>query len=198
LTCLALILSGTLAAPAAVAEVELTPTVGIRFGGSVETDRNDDTIDPSASFGLTLDLPLAPEKWISVLWSHQRGEFTASGLLQNEDPFELDIDYIHAGGVYRPNPGKKSQPFVMVTAGATWVRPQPAGFSDELGLSAMVGGGAKLAFSPRIGLRLEGRGYLTFTNVTINGTCGGVGCTVRFSSGGIFQFEMLGGVTFSF
>jgi len=195
---LVLVIPAIVAASAALAEVELTPTLGIRFGGSIESDFSDDTIDPALSFGLTLDLPLAPEKWIAVLWSHQRAEFTATGLFQDEDSFELDIDYIHAGGVYRPNPSKKTQPFVMVTAGLTWVRPEPGGFSDGLGLSGMVGGGAKFVLSPRIGLRFEGRGYLTFTDVTVSGICGGVGCSVRFSSGGIFQFEALGGVTFSF
>jgi len=192
------ILSILAAASAALADAELTPTLGVRFGSSVESDFGDATLDASPSFGLTLDLPLVPEKWIAVLWSHQRGDFRIPGLLDGGGDFELGIDYIHAGGVYRPGLDKKAQPFVMVTGGLTWVRPDPSGFDDAFGLSLMAGGGAKFVLSPRIGLRVEGRGFLTFTDMSLSGTCGEAGCTVRFSSGGIFQFEVLGGVTFSF
>ena len=199
-TRLALILwiPAVLAVSPAWAEVEFTPTLGIRFGGSVETDYNDDTIDPSLSIGVTFDISLAPEKWIVALWSHQRAEFTAEGVSPTDNSFELDIDYLHAGGVYRPGVNKKNQPFVMVSAGLTWVRSQQDGFGDALGLSGMIGAGTKVVLSPKIGLRFEGRGFLTFTDVSLSGVCGGIGCTVRFSSGGIFQFEALGGVTFSF
>jgi len=179
---------------------ELTPTLGVRSGGSVEWEGGDSVLGASPSFGVTFDLPLAPEKWIAVLWSHQRADFdTAEGeLLEGGAEFELDIDYLHAGGVYRPGRGKKTQPFVMVTGGITWVRPHRPGFDDELGLSLMAGGGAKFVLSPRVALRLEGRGYLNFTNVSLDGTCGATGCSVEFSSAGLLQFEMLGGVTFSF
>ena len=180
------------------AEVELTPTLGFRAGGSVETDSGDSTIDPSLSYGLTLDLPLAPEKWISVMYSHQRSEFDAGGLLGSNEPFGLDIDYLLFGGVYRPGVNKTTQGFVMVGAGLTWIRPQPSGFSDEFGLSGVIGGGAKIVLSPKIAFRLEARGYLTFTQMTLSGVCGGVGCKVHWSSGGVMQFEGLGGVTFSF
>ena len=71
-------------------------------------------------------------------------------------------------------------------------------FEGTITCESKVGGGAKFVLSPRIGLRLEGRGYLTFTNMTLSGICGGVGCSVSFSGGGILQFEMLSGVTFSF
>ena len=67
---LLLTLSILAAVPAAQAGAELTPTFGVRFGGSVSWDGGDSTLDASPSFGLTLDLPLAPEKWIAVLWSH--------------------------------------------------------------------------------------------------------------------------------
>jgi hypothetical protein len=186
------------AALPATAEVELTPTLGVRAGGSVDANVADQTIDPSLSFGLTLDLPLEPEKWIAVMWSHQRTEFNSDGLFENDSSFELGINYLHVGGVYRPGPSKKTQGFVMVGAGVTWVQPQPSDFSDELGLSGVLGGGAKFVLSPRIGLRLEGRGYLTFTSMTLSGTCGGVGCSIGFSGGGFLQVEALGGVTFSF
>jgi hypothetical protein len=188
------------AAPAATAGVELTPTLGVRFGGSVEWDGGDSDLGGSPSFGVTLDLPLAPQKWIAVFWSHQRVGFdTAKGeLLEDGGEFELDIDYFHAGGVYRPGTGKKTQPFVMFTGGVTWVRPGPSDFEDEIGLSLMAGGGAKFVLSPRTGLRVEGRGYLNFTDASLSGTCGGAGCSVRFASEGLLQFEALAGVTFSF
>jgi len=34
--------------------------------------------------------------------------------------------------------------------------------------------------------------------MTLSDICGGVGCSVSFSGGGILQFGALGGVTFSF
>jgi uncharacterized membrane protein len=43
-----------------------------------------------------------------------------------------------------------------------------------------------------------GFNILTLTGISMSGTCGGIGCDLYFQSGGIFQFEGLGGVTFSF
>lgn len=179
------------------AEVELTPALGLRVAGAIDpVGAADTTLDLSPAYGVTLDLTLRPEKYFTLLWSRQSSEFDAVGLLPDRDTFELDVDYLHVGGAYRPRRSKKLKPFVMATLGLTWVQPEPSSFGSEIGFSMLAGGGFIRELGPRTALRLDLRGFFNITGVTLSGTCGGVGCSVRFSGGGGLQFETLFGVSF--
>jgi hypothetical protein len=178
---------------------ELTASTGVRFGGSVDADSaRSSTLDPALVYGLTYDIKLAPEKWIAVLWSRQKAEVDLPGLVPEHDSFDLTSDYLQVGGVYRPERDRKSNPFVMFSLGVTRVDSDLPGFDSDIVLSGMIGGGTKIAFGERLGLRLDARGYFTLEKAELNGVCGGVGCTVRFAADGAFQFEGLVGVTYAF
>jgi len=168
------------------AEAEIAIQTGVRLG---ETD----SVVPV--FALTGDFDLRPEKWITALWSFQDTELRENELLPDSDQLDVGIHYLHAGGVYRPNPGHGTQGFVMVTGGLTWVDPQRSSFGDEFGLSFMIGGGAIVPLSERLGLRFDGRAYLTLNSMTLSGVCGGVGCSVNFAGDGALQFEGLIGLS---
>ena len=47
-------------------------------------------------------------------------------------------------------------------------------------------------------LRIEGRGYLTFTETELEGRCGGVSCTIDFAASGALQVDVLGGLVLTF
>ena len=197
--CLFALVLGLAVSSAASAGSELTLSVGFRFAGDVDAGTIVDTnIDESPSYGLTFDIPLAPEKWIAVLWSRQRSEADLPGFLPDDDTFDLTIDYLHAGGVYRPGGDKRAQGFVMFTVGLTLVSPERSGFDSDVTFSVMIGGGVKFPISERLSFRLDGRAYLTIDEAKLSGICGGVGCSVRFAAGGAIQYEGLAGLTLAF
>ena len=178
---------------------ELTPSAGFRFGGEVSPSAvQHRTIDESLSYGLTYDISLAPEKWISVLWTHQSSEADLPGLLPDDDTFDLTIDYLLVGTAYRPVLKKQARPFVMVAVGITRVDTRRSEFDSDLVASGMIGGGVKFPINERLSFRFDGRGYLNFEKATLSGTCGGAGCSVRFAADGALQFEGLAGLTIAF
>jgi hypothetical protein len=188
-----------LPAGVARAEVQVTPSLGLRVGGEVDLDfDSDDTVDTTPSLGLTFDISRAPEKWLTAFWSGQRTKFSASGFSPQDRTFDLDLHYFQAGGVYRPRRDKGAQPFVMVAAGLTWIVPHASGFDGDVGLSGSLGGGALFPIGKRLSFRLEGRGYATFTKMELRGICGGAGCSINFSGTGSLQFEALAGLTIPF
>lgn len=190
---------GLAASPGILAGSELTPSAGFRFGGEVSPSAvQQRTIDESLSYGLTYDIPLAPEKWVSILWSHQSSEVDLPGFLPGDDTFDLTVDYLLAGTAYRPMVKKRFRPFVMAAVGITWVDPQQSEFDSDLVASGMLGGGAKFPINEQLSFRIEGRGYLNFEEATLSGSCGGVGCSVHFAADGAIQFEGLAGLTIAF
>jgi hypothetical protein len=194
-----LLMTAFLVSSPTYADVELTPAIGFRVGAEVETNRvTDSRVKTSPSFGLTLDFDLKPTRWVTVLWSVQRTEIEDVESLPDADSLGIDVHYLHAGGVYRPMRDKKTQPFVMISGGLTWVVPDRGSFDSDGGLSLAVGGGWIVPLDKRLAFRFDARAYMTFSTITLSGTCGGTGCSVRFSGGGALQLEGLFGLSIPF
>lgn len=189
-------------APAAWAGGELTAQLGLRLGGGVDRDSgNSKTVDGSLAYGLTFDIPLGEkhEKFIAVLWSRQDSEATVADFQPTDAVFDLTIDYLHAGGVYRPVPGKgKAQGFVMFTAGVTLVGSDESGFGSDVVPSLMIGGGGKFPIKEKLAFRLDGRMYINIDDARLSGFCGGVSCSIHFGADGALQFDLLAGISFEF
>jgi hypothetical protein len=177
-----------LAPTLAFAQVELTPHVGLRLG---------ETEDGGGVLGLTGSFALQPDRRITALWSAQNAE-VPNRIVLPDDRLELTVHYFHAGGVYRPVKQRGAQGFVMATGGVTWVDPRDASFDSGAGFSLMFGGGVVVPLGERLKLRFDGRGYATLNDISVAGICGGVGCSVRVSTGGFFQVEALVGLTIGF
>ncbi len=189
-----------LCVPAAAGENELAIALGLRAGGELEisgTGRSPD-LDATAAYGLIYNRRLRPETFVTAFWSHQSTEFTAPGEFIDGDSFGIDIDYLHAGSVYRPDREGAAQGYVQVTAGLTWYRAQRSGFGDELGFSLAAAGGGEFRISERLAFRLEGRLYATLTSVSFAGQCVSGGCTFAVSGSGALQFEGLGALVLRF
>jgi hypothetical protein len=184
---------------------ELTPFLGLRFGGSVESVSSGDTfdIDSSASYGLVFDYPLSGETTVQFLWSLQDTEVDASGA-DGDGPsrFPLDVHYFHVGTTYSPGQPRKKRGFVGITVGATHFNPEAGGFGSETRFSVAAGGGVKLKLSERLRLRIEGRAYLTFvsSNSAVFCTGGGSGasCAFSFSGDAFVQGEIDVGLSIAF
>lgn len=189
-------------ATSGAAETRLGLLLGFRSGGEVETVGLDPTLqldlEGEPAFGAVFERRIHPDGWIAVLWSHQETEFDPGGVYTGGRPVDLDIDYLHAGGVYRPAREGPLRPFVMLTAGLTSFRTGDPDLGDDLGLSIAVGGGAYLRVGERTTLRFEARGYATFEDAVFSGFCGPSACTLELAGGGAFQLETLAGVAFDF
>jgi hypothetical protein len=178
---------------------ELTPQLGLRFGGEVETQAlNVETLETRPAFGLTYGRKLRGRGWLWTAWSLQSTEFDAPGLLPDRDTIDLDVHYVHVGTSYRGKGGGRTQGFVMFGLGLTWVDPERGEFDSELGGSIVIGGGFRTPIRPALDLRFDVRGYAAFTETRLQGVCGGVGCSIEFAGGGEFQIELLAGVAFGF
>jgi opacity protein-like surface antigen len=181
--------------------LEITPLAGFRFGGSFEdnTTGTDFQVGESGSFGLILGLRDTPETHYELFYSFQRTELNGGGLFGGNPLFDLDIHYLHIGGTYEFPGEKKVVPFISGGLGVTFLVPTGAGLDSSTNFSFSLGGGVKVPFSSRAGLRLEGRGYLTILPDSTEIFCvssGGAACAVRVQGDVLGQFELLAGIYF--
>jgi hypothetical protein len=185
--------------PAVAGDWEIAPFVGFVTGGSVDnlTTGASSGFDSGASLGLMADFRLGEESWLEIIWSRQKTEACTECLWDRQEPFEVDIDYLHVGGMYQPA-REKVRPFVLASVGFTRFAPSPGGFKNQIFLSGAVGGGAKFFFGPRIGLRLDARLWGTFGSGSFGGFCGEGGCAIGFSEGGTLQFQGVAALVVAF
>lgn len=180
--------------------VELTPFAGFRFGGGFEDNVAGVDLDvrEGAGFGLIFDIQADAEAQYELFYGFQGTRLETEGLFGGTPLFDLDIHYLHIGGTY-VLPGEKVRPFVAGGLGLTFFVPQGAGPGSETRFSVSLGGGAKVPFSKRVGLRLEARGFLTILPESTEIFCvsaGGAACDVRVQGDVFGQVQLLAGIFF--
>ncbi len=180
---------------------ELTATFGLRTGGAVNTtdvvDGKSD-FDAGPAYGLAFGWALSAETGMEVFWSRQDTEIRSPALFPGTGGLDLSIDYLHFGGVYSPHPERGIRPFVGASAGLTHYSPSGGGFDSQIEFSAALSGGATFRADKRVGIRVLGRGYATFSTASFSGACGPTACTLKISGSGAIQFEGLVGLVLPF
>jgi len=180
--------------------VELTPFAGYRFGGGFEDNTTGANLDAAASgsVGLILGVPDTHERQYELLYSFQRTELKGGGISGDVAPFGLDIHYLQIGGTYQLS-AEKVRPFLSGGLGMTLFAPDKPGLSSKVYFSLSLGGGVRIPLSNRVGLRFEGRGYLTILPENTQIFCvssGGAACAVRVQGDVFGQVELLTGIYF--
>jgi opacity protein-like surface antigen len=178
------------------AGLEFAPFVGYRFGGSLENDRTDRTLDfdEASDWGFTFSQPATETTRYELLYSHQD-----TSLADTTDPnnaFDLDVHYFHMGGtvdVYQD----RFTPYFSGGVGMTYMHPGQEGYDNETRFSLSVGGGLKWYPTERLGIRFEMRGYSTLVNSNSSLFCDG-GCELQISGDAFPQFETNLGLIFRF
>jgi len=175
---------------------EVTPFGGWRFGGSFEELSTNATssLDGTVSYGLIVGIPWNAQdrSRLELMWSHQG---TSLGLSDPEQAeLDVDVDYLHVGGMapFR-TPNERLEALLTGGLGATFLRPGLSGASSETRFSLSLGAGLLYRVSDRVGLRLEARGWWTFTETGGAVLCAG-GCVVAFSGSGFGQGELIAGL----
>jgi hypothetical protein len=122
------LLGGSLGASAQPA-IEITPTVGFRWGGEIRAedtttlDRDAD-LEEGHSLGLVIDIPVSDHLQIELLADHQRTGLGSSTLFgPTEHQFDLDIDYYHVGALYQWKT-KSVTPYVVGSIGIANLDPK--------------------------------------------------------------------------
>lgn len=182
---------------------EITPFAGYRLGGEFDASNEeffddvglDAEIEESGIFGVIFGIPLTPSWKLELLANRQESTFIIDeGLLApTVELGDVTLSMYHAGFAFEWGLGQVN-PFIAGTLGLARIEPDFPELNAENRFSASLGGGAKIFFSPNVGLRLEGRGYWTDLGTDFRDRYD------RYDSddGGLFQAEASAGLIFAF
>jgi hypothetical protein len=161
LLAIAVLMAGAHAAYAQAFEV--VPFGGYRFGGGFNelVTGEEVDVDGAVAVGGIVNIPFR-DLQIEALFTRQQARFT---LPVTVDPagtrWKITVDHYQLGGLRELSYGR-ARPFLTGTLGLT--RYESDG-DNEIRFSLAGGGGVKLYPTRHLGLRLDGRLYLTFVDV---------------------------------
>lgn len=150
-------------------KAEIGGFYGIAFNSKIRTYYGEYKIDDRANYGGQLDIALAPETFVELLYNRTDTRVQYRDRFGASNPFDLSIEYYHVGGLQELDMGSdKLVPFGVFTLGATRFNiKDPVEFDDgntsqtisgdTFAFSIALAGGAKINLAERIGIRLQAR-----------------------------------------
>ena len=188
----------TLSGPVRGQTVEITPFGGYRAGSTFSSIATGQTVgdDSRPSVGLLVNVEFGDRLdglKIEALYSHHRMDVESRpSLLDPPIHVPVEVDYLQIGGIQELD-GGRMRPFLSGLVGLT----RFASPETVVRFSIGAGGGAKFYATPNLGLRLDGRVYLTIVEANFAAACGG-GCIVQFAASPIWEADFTAGVIFAF
>ena len=183
---------------------EITPIGGYRFGNDffeLLTRRPVDT-DGGPAVGIVVDVPTSSLFQIEGLFSHQSATALVPSFPSGPPiSWQMTVDHWQGGGLQEYDIGRPHvRPFLTGTLGLTRYA---ANGDNEIRFTLGAGGGVKLFPSRHVGLRLDGRAYMTFADANITlfacSTLGfNQGCLVGFDANIVWQAEFTAGLVVKF
>ncbi len=195
-----LTLMSLLSSPLAWAEVEVIPFTGFRSSGEFEdiaTSARID-VDDTSSYGLIINIDDEPGKAYEFVYSKQSSQLRSGATVPSSILFDIDIEYLHMGGILLEPMNSRAQTFFGAGIGITHFSPGLSGFSSESKLSFSLTGGIKHRLNNHLGIHLGFRAYATTVNSNTAIFCRNGTCSVRFSGDLFTQFEANAGLIFRF
>jgi hypothetical protein len=181
-------------------ESSITVYGGDRFGGSVTDSTTNSTInlENGSSFAVAVDIGLDTNTQIELFYSQQNTALTSGAFSSQANNIGLTLHNYQIGGTnFIEEMGRGL--YVMGGIGATTAKPKRSGLNSETFFSGNLGIGWMVPLAPHVGLRFEGRGYGVLLNNRSALFCGGTtGCTVAIKGNGLFQGEVLAGLSIRF
>jgi opacity protein-like surface antigen len=171
--------------------VEITPFVGQMGGGRFEdpTDNSDRDLDSGSDWGVFLNINAdGPARQYEMFYAQQGTS------VQGAEPFDLDVQYLHIGGIVNFTDAQPVVPYFGMTVGATHFVPSGSGLDDETRLSFSAGGGVKYLFTPHFGLRFDARAFVTLLDTEsdifcVSAPATGSSCRIKAASAAFFQYS---------
>ena len=186
--------------PAHAQRVEVTPFGGYRVGASIGQVDGRPVIDDDggSSIGIVVDVVfggLTDGLEVEGVFSRQIADLRVrAGIFDPPDSVRVEVDQILVGGV-RDLSDSRVRPFLSGLLGIT--RYAVPG-DTEVRFAVGVGTGLKVYATKNIGVRLDARGYMTVTDLSGVGVCGGYGCAIAFSASPAFQGDLTAGLLVAF
>lgn len=143
--------------------IEITPTFGYQWGGSVQGYEGEVVVDDGAQYGLMLGYRVQKELVVEFFWSYlpSRAQFEPY-YLTTVDPdllgasTDLGTHYFQLNAVYETGRGK-TKPFLGAGAGIVMFSPENSRYETNIYAAMNFSGGVKIYLSEKLGLRLQGR-----------------------------------------
>lgn len=152
----------------------------------------------SGFWALELDINVQPYTQLALLYDRQDTQITFNPDFGTKRTIgDVAVEYWHIGGL-RGVPQGNIMPFGSFTLGATRLNYKNSTLSDDWFFSMILGGGAKIYASDRIGLRIQARLPFTFTSAYWGVGCGSGGCGSTIGGYGIGQLDFSGGLMLLF
>jgi len=181
-------------------ESAITVYGGDRFGGSVTdaTTNSTSNLDNGSSFALAVDIGLDSNSQVELFYSQQKTALTSGVFSPRSNNIGLTLHNYQIGGTnFIDEMGRGL--YVMGGIGATTAKPDRGGLNSETFFSGNLGIGWMVPLGARRVIHFEGRGYGILLNNHSAVFCGGtVGCTVAIKGTGLFQGEVLAGLSMRF
>jgi opacity protein-like surface antigen len=185
-------------------QIEISPFIGYTFGGGFDvTDVELARINfkSGTSFGVSAGYVFKERFQVEFMWHRQNTQLVGELLELNEEiPLaDASLDQYQGNFLYHfGQPENPLRPFVLAGIGASHLDPDD-NFDGLTKISYGFGGGIKYFFSPKFGLRLQGRYTPTYISSEDNQViCDPFGCFIGTERNYINQAEFTGGVFFRF
>jgi len=181
-------------------ESSITVYGGDRFGGSVTNSTTNSAInlENGSSFALAVDIGLDRNTQLEFFYSQQNTALTSGAFSSKANNIGLTLYNYQIGGTdFIEEVGRGL--YIMGGIGGTTAKPDRSGLNSETFFSGNFGIGWMVPLGPHVGIRFEGRGYGILLNNHGAIFCGGTaGCTVAIKGNGLFQGEVLAGLSVRF
>jgi hypothetical protein len=186
-------------APVPPRTVEITPTVGWRMGGGVETEDGEFDVESATSFGVILDVRVRSDGVVELLYDRQSSDVVQRSSTGPDSTItDIVIEYFQLGGAVEFGHKPNLKPFFALTLGAAHLDPS-GDRDDEWHFAGVATLGAKAYLGERIGLRAQTRLWGTFLTEESQIFCSLPGVCVISASGKLFvQADFSGGLMFVF
>ncbi len=143
--------------------IEITPTFGYQWGGSVQGYEGEIVVDDGAQYGLILGYRVQKELVVEFFWSYLPSvAHFEPYYLTTVDPSliglstDMDTHYFQLNAVWETGRGK-TKPFLGAGAGIVMFSPSDSRYETNVYAAMNFSGGLKVYLSEKIGLRLQGR-----------------------------------------
>ena len=190
------------ASTAAAQSVELTPFGGYRFGSGVGNVGGAPVVDDDGgvSFGMVVDVPLGPPadgRKLEALYSRAHARVTIQPTFFSPPLRAITtVDHMMIGILQEidPLPNAAASAFISGLVGLT----RYAAADDmEVRFSIGLGAGGRFFATKHLGVRIEGRGYMTIADLGGAAVCSG-GCAIALRANPVFQADLTAGVIVAF
>lgn len=147
----------TVSAQGAGSKLEISPYMGYVVGGKIRVSTGDLKVVDSPNYGIFVEVPVRRGVNAEFYYSYQPTSMNFWSLRDGttEKLFDMDIHYFMIGGHYEYPTISNVVWFASAALGASLFSPKNSIYTDEWRFSVNLGGGAKIFFSERVGLRLQ-------------------------------------------